>query len=100
MEINNFYQSSSSIYMQLAQKKVELADVEKEKTEKSTQDTYNETNPSNTKYDEKDYATVKLSQLQDVSTAQDELSSADAQIARTANLNRLFLESQGANNEN
>lgn len=162
MEINNFSQSASSIYMQLAQKRAELASADKKEIEKSTQETYDKLNSSNTKYDEKDYervlskykkldsqtraheqahassaatttpiqynyqtgpdgklyatgghvrfdtsipkdegsAALKLEQLESASTAPNELSSADAQIARTANLNKLFLQSkEGANNE-
>ena len=49
-------------------------------------------------------ANVKLEQLKDASSSVDNLSSADAQIARTANLNKLLLQSQelnqGASNEN
>lgn len=44
-------------------------------------------------------ANAKLEQLQSASSAPNELSSADAQIARTANLNRLLLNSQGEQNE-
>lgn len=164
MEINNFSQSASSIYMQIAQKRAELASVDKEALEKQTQDSYDELNSTSTKYDEKDYervlgkfkdldsqtkaheqahaagattttpieydyqvgpdgklyatggsvrfdtsipedegsANLKLEQLQSAASAPDELSSADAQIARTANLNKLLLQSQeqGVNNAN
>ena len=166
MEINNFSLSASSIYMQIAQKRSELASIDKKELEKSTQESYDELNSTNSKYDQKDYervlgkfknldaqtkaheqahasgapttapiqynyqvgpdgklyatggsvrfdtslpedeagANVKLEQLKDASTAPNELSSADAQIARTANLNRLLLQSQevnqGVSNEN
>lgn len=40
-------------------------------------------------------ANAKLEQLKDASSAPSQLSSADAQIARTANLNRLLINSQG-----
>lgn len=160
MEINNFSQSSSLIYQQLAQKRAELASADKEELEKSTQDSYDKVNISDNaysnKYDENDYnrvldkfkdldaqtkiheqthaagaatttpisynyqvgpdgklyatggsvrfdtsipedegsANVKLEQLKDASSSVDSLSSADAQIARTANLNKLLLQSQ------
>lgn len=163
MEIGNLSQSASSIYMQIAQKRAELANVDKKELEKSTQENYAQSNEINSKYDEKDYervlgkfknldsevkmheqahassaatttpiqynyqvgpdgklyatggsvrfdtsipedeasANVKLEQLKDASNAPNELSSADAQIARTANLNRLLLQSQdiGVDNE-
>lgn len=40
-------------------------------------------------------AQVKLDKLSDASSSPDGLSSADAQIARTANLNKLLLQSIG-----
>ncbi len=49
---------------------------------------------------DKGSAAVKMEQLKDASTSVDGLSSADAQISRTANLNRLLLQSQGENNDN
>ncbi len=49
---------------------------------------------------DKGSAAVKMEQLKDASTSVDGLSSADAQIARTANLNRLLLQSQGESNDN
>ena len=166
MEINNFSQSSSLIYQELAQKRAELSNIDKKELEKSTQESYDKVNTSDNKYDEKDYdrvlekfkdldaqtkiheqthasgaptttpinynyqvgpdgklyatggsvrfdtsipedtasANVKLEQLKDASTSVDDLSSADAQIARTANLNKLLLQSQdynqGVSNEN
>lgn len=39
-------------------------------------------------------ANLKLEQLKDAASAPNELSSADAQIARTANLNRMLLQSK------
>ncbi|WP_320034058.1 putative metalloprotease CJM1_0395 family protein [Halarcobacter sp.] len=161
MEALNTTQSASSIYMQLAQKRAELASVDKKELEKSTQDSYDKT-ASSSKYDEKDYerviekfknldsetkaheqlhasraatttpinynyqvgpdgklyatggsvrfdtsipddeasANLKLQQLQDAASGPSELSSADAQIARTANLNRLLLQSQEQGVEN
>jgi len=49
-------------------------------------------------------ASVKLEKLKDASSAPNELSAADAQITRTANLNKLLLhsndENQGASYEN
>jgi len=45
-------------------------------------------------------AAVKLEELKDASNSVDELSSADAQIARTANLNKLLLQSQGVSDDN
>ncbi|WP_072680575.1 putative metalloprotease CJM1_0395 family protein [Arcobacter sp. LA11] len=166
MEINNFSQSSSLIYQELAQKRAELSNIDKKELEKSTQESYDKVNISDNKYDEKDYnrvldkfkdldaetktheqthasgapttapisynyqvgpdgklyatggsvrfdtsipddeasANVKLEQLKDASSSVDNLSSADAQIARTANLNKLLLQSQdynqGESNEN
>ncbi|MCP4969572.1 MAG: hypothetical protein GY932_03120 [Arcobacter sp.] len=166
MEINNFSQSSSLIYQELAQKRTELANLDKKDFEKSTQESYDKINLSNNKYDENDYqrvldkfkdldaktklheqthasgavttapinynyhvgpdgnlytsggsvrfetsipedrasANVKLEKLKDASSSVDELSSADAQIARTANLNKLLIQSKeeslGVNNEN
>lgn len=162
MEINNFYQSASSIYTQIAQKRAELSSADKKEIEKPTQESYDQLNQTNTKYDQKDYervlgkfknldsevktheqahasgaptstpiqydyqvgpdgklyatgghvrfdssipedeasATVKLEQLKSASSAPDELSSADAQIARVANLNKLYLQSfEGVSNE-
>lgn len=155
MEAISTTQSASSIYMQLAQKRAELANVDKKDLEKSTQESYDKSS-STSKYDEKDYervinkfkqldsetktheqlhaskapttapidynyqvgpdgklyatggsvrmdtsipedeasANFKLQQLQDAASSPNELSSADAQIARTANLNRLLLQSQ------
>jgi len=161
MEVLNTAQSASSIYMQLAQKRAELASIEKKDVEKSTLDSYDKTS-SSSKYDEKDYervvskfkkldsetkiheqlhaskattttpinynyqvgpdgklyatggsvrfdtsipedkasANLKLQQLQDAASAPNELSGADAQIARVANLNRLLLQSQEQGVEN
>ncbi|WP_321315730.1 putative metalloprotease CJM1_0395 family protein [Halarcobacter sp.] len=161
MEVLNTTQSASSIYMQLAQKRAELASIEKKDVEKSTLDSYDKTS-SSSKYDEKDYervvskfkkldsetkiheqlhaskvttttpinynyqvgpdgklyatggsvrfdtsipkdeasANLKLQQLQDAASAPNELSGADAQIARVANLNRLLLQSQEQGVEN
>ena len=163
MELNNNL-SQSSIYMQIAQKRAELANIDKKELEKSTQESYDKLNSTDNKYDEKDYervlgkfknldletktheqahatgaattapiqynyqvgpdgklyatggsvrfdtsipedeasANLKLTQLQKASSAPNELSSADAQIARTANLNRLLLQSQeqGVSNAN
>lgn len=45
-------------------------------------------------------ASYKLSQLQKAASANSDLSSADAQIARTANLNKMLILSQGENNAN
>lgn len=162
MEINSYGQSPSSIYQQLAQKRTELANIDKKEIEKSEADNYDKTNPSNEKFDEQDYqrvlnkfknldsevkvheethassanttapiqynyqmgpdgklyanggsvrfdtsipedeasANVKLEELKDASSAVDELSNADAQIARTANLNKLLLQTQGGSYEN
>lgn len=164
MESFNVSQSSSSIYMQIAQKRAELASIDKEELQKSTQESYDNTSAINGKYDEKDYerviskykkldsevqaheqlhaskatttapidynyqvgpdgkmyatggsvridtsipedeaaANYKLQQIQDSASAPSELSGADAQIARTANLNRLLIQSkeQGVTNDN
>lgn len=43
-------------------------------------------------------AAFKLTQLQNAASAPDALSGADAQIARTANLNKMLLNSMGENN--
>lgn len=162
MELNSYGQSPSTIYQQLAQKRTELANIDKKEIEKSEADNYDKTNPSNEKFDEQDYqrvlnkfknldnevktheethassanttapiqynyqmgpdgklyanggsvrfdtsipedeasANVKLEELKDASRAVDELSNADAQIARTANLNKLLLQRQGESYEN
>ncbi|RXK14272.1 hypothetical protein CP965_02145 [Halarcobacter mediterraneus] len=162
MELNSYGQSPSTIYQQLAQKRTELANIDKKEIEKSEADNYDKTNPSNEKFDEQDYqrvlnkfktldnevkiheethassanttapiqynyqmgpdgklyanggsvrfdtsipedeasANVKLEELKDASSAVDELSNADAQIARTANLNKLLLQRQGESYEN
>lgn len=162
MEINNFYQSASSIYQDLAQKRSELANIDKKELEKSAESSYDKLQDSNTKYDEKDYqrvidkfenldaktktheqahassgtttapiqynyqvgpdgrlyatggsvrldttipedegaANAKLEELKDASSAPSELSAADAQIARTANLNKMLLQAQGEVNAN
>lgn len=160
MEINNFSQSSSLIYQQIAQKRAELSSLDKKDLEKSTQESYDKVNISDStytnKYDQKDYervlskfktldmqtkvheqahasgattttpiqysyqtgpdgklyasggsvrfdtsipedeasASLKLEQLKDASSAPNELSSADASIARNANLNKLLIQSQ------
>ncbi len=162
MELSSYSQSSSSIYQELAQKRTELANIEKRDIEKAPADDYDKTNPTSNKYDEQDYqrvldkfknldseiktheqshaagatttapiqynyqvgpdgklyanggsvrldtsipknegsANAKLEELKDASTAVDALSSADAQIARTANLNKMLLQSQGESYEN
>ena len=166
MEINSYSQSASSIYQELAQKRSQIANIEKKDVEKSTADDYDKSNASNEKFDKQDYdkvldkyknldskvktheqahaangtttapiqynyhmgpdgklyanggsvrldtsmpkdesaANAKLEELKSASSAPSELSSADAQIARTANLNRMLLQSQeetqGVNNEN
>lgn len=159
MEINNFSQSASLIYQQIAQKRSELSNIDKQEIEKSTQESYDKVNISDNKYDEDDYnrvlskfknldaetkvheqthasgaattapisynyqvgpdvklyasggsvrfdtsipedegsANVKLEQLKDAASSVDDLSNADAQIARTANLNKLLLQSQELN---
>ncbi|QKF82096.1 putative metalloprotease CJM1_0395 family protein [Halarcobacter ebronensis] len=148
--------SRSNIYMQLAQKRADLANIDKKEQEKNTQESYDKTNETNSKYDQKDYdlvlgkfkkldtetkaheqahaanaptttpinynyqvgpdgklyanggsvrydtsipedegsANYKLEQLQNAASAPNELSAADAQIAKTANLNRMLLQSQ------
>ncbi len=58
MEINNFYQSASSIYQELAKKRAELANIDKKELEKSADSSYDKIQNPNTKYDEKDYARV------------------------------------------
>jgi len=159
MEINNFSQSASLIYQQIAQKRAELSNIDKKDLEKSTQESYDKVDISDNKYankyDEKDYervlnkfktldaqtktheqshtsgapttapiqynyqvgpdgklyasggsvrfdtsipkneasANVKLEQLKDAASAPNELSGADASIARTANLNKMLLQS-------
>lgn len=157
MEINNNLSSTSSIYMELAQKRAQLVNIDKKELSKSTQDSYDISNGVNGNFDEQDYqrvlgkfknldsetkiheqthaskaqtsapiqynyqvgpdgnlyatggsvrfdtsipkdsgsAKVKLEQLTDASSSPDGLSSADAQIARTANLNKLLLQSMG-----
>ncbi|RXK07809.1 putative metalloprotease CJM1_0395 family protein [Halarcobacter bivalviorum] len=45
--------------------------------------------------EEEGSANAKLEELKSASTAVDALSSADAQIARTANLNKMLLQAQG-----
>lgn len=45
-------------------------------------------------------ANAKLEELKDASSAPSQLSAADAQIARTANLNKMLLQAQGEVNEN
>lgn len=162
MEISNSFLSSSTIYQQLAQKRSELASVDKKELEKSAESSYDEIQNSNTKYDEKDYqrvidkfenldaktkvheqthaangtttapiqynyqvgpdgklyasggsvrldtsipkdegaANAKLEELKDASSAPSQLSAADAQIARTANLNKMLLQAQGEVNAN
>lgn len=162
MEINNL-QSQSSIYIQIAQKRAQLANIDKKELEKSTQDSYDNTSDISSKYDEQDYqrvlgkfknldsetkiheqshasmaqtsapiqynyqigpdgnlyatggsvrfdtsipkdegsAQVKLDQLANASSSVAQLSSADAQIARSANLNKMLLQSQeGVFNDN
>ncbi len=49
---------------------------------------------------DKESANVKLEELKNASTSVDALSSADAQIARTANLNKMLLQTQGDLHEN
>lgn len=95
MEINNFSQSASLIYQNLAQERAELSNIDKNDLKKSTQESYDKVNISDNKYD---------TASANVKHEQNELNSADAQITRTANLNRLLLESQdynqGERNEN
>lgn len=162
MEINNFSQSASLIYQQIAQKRVELSNIDKKDLEKSTQESYDKVNISDNKYDQKDYervlnkfktldaqtkiheqshasgapttapiqynyqvgpdgklyasggsvrfdtsipkneasANVKLEQLKDAASAPNELSGADASIARNANLNKMLLQSIESNSLN
>eukprot|EP00824_Muranothrix_gubernata_P005452 TRINITY_DN17039_c0_g1_i1.p2 TRINITY_DN17039_c0_g1~~TRINITY_DN17039_c0_g1_i1.p2 ORF type:complete len:169 (-),score=10.79 TRINITY_DN17039_c0_g1_i1:295-801(-) len=158
MEVSDITKSTSSLYMELAQKRAQLSNIDKKEQEKSTQDSYDttDTSSSTSKYDEKDYnrvldkfeardaqtraheqshasnapttgainynyqigpdgkmyavggsvkydtsipedeasANLKLEQLQNAASAPGELSGADAQIARTANLNKMLLQSQ------
>ena len=164
MEINNNYQSASSLYQQIALKKGQLATIDKKDFEKSAFEKNDTVNISEKSYDEQDYqrvlgkfknldsevknheqthasgapttapinynyqvgpdgklyatggsvrfdtsipkdkasADVKLEQLKDASSSVDGLSGADAQIAKTASLNKLLLQSieQGANYDN
>lgn len=155
MELNNIYQSASSLYQELAQKRSELANIDKKDLEKSTQEKSDTVNGVDNKYDKKDYdrvvdkfqdldaktraheqmhssgapttapisysyqtgpdgklyasgghvrfdtsmpkdeasANVKLDKIQSASSAPGELSAADAQISRTANLNKMLLQS-------
>jgi uncharacterized protein involved in copper resistance len=149
--------SSSTIYQQLAQKRAELASIDKKEIEQESSQNYNKINTPDEKYDEKDYqrvlskfeardqqirmheqshasnaatstaiqynyqtgpdgkiyavggsvrydtsipkdpasAEVKLQQLQKAASSPDELSAADLQIARTANLNKMLIQSRG-----
>ena len=166
MEVNAYAQSRTSIYLELAQKRSELVNIDKKELEKSVSDDYDKTNTSNEKFDKQDYDRVldkyekldakvktheqahaangtttapiqynyhvgpdgklyasggsvrldttipedegssnaKLEELKNASSAPSELSSADAQIARTANLNKMLLQAQeytqGVNYEN
>lgn len=95
MEINNNLSSSSSIYMQLAQKRAQLSSIDRQEISKSTQDSYDKLNESNSTYDKQEYQGSL-----DVSTSVNELGSADAQISRSANLNKMLLQSIGGNYEN
>ena len=89
MEINNFSQSSSLIYEQIAKQKTELSNLDKTDLNKSTQDSYDKVNVSDNNYNQKDQSLNSLN----------ELNSAEAEITKTANLNKLLLESQ-INEEN
>jgi hypothetical protein len=44
MEINNFSQSASLIYQELAQKRAQLSNIDKKDIEKSTQESYDKVN--------------------------------------------------------
>jgi hypothetical protein len=81
--------------MQLAQKRAQLSSIDRQEISKSTQDSYDKLNESNSTYDKQEYQGSL-----DVSTSVNELSSADAQISRSANLNRMLLQSIGENYEN
>lgn len=103
MEINNNLSSSSSIYMQLAQNRAQLANIDKQEQTKSTQDSYDKLNESSTKYNQQDYQVIQgrskniddQSETSETSSSPNELSSADAQITRSANLNKMLLQSMG-----
>lgn len=154
MEINNNFNTISSLNQQIAVKKAELASIDKKEDEKSLFEKNDSVNIVGKNYDEEDYkrvldkykeldaevriheqahasgattttpinysyqvgpdgkvyanggsvrfdtsipedeaaASVKLDQLQDAASAPGELSFADSQIARTANLNKLLLQ--------
>lgn len=96
MEVNNFSQSASLIYQNLAQERAELSNIDKNDLEKSTQESYDKVNISDNKYDTAS-ANVTHEQSEDTSSSINELNNADAQITKTANLNRLLLESQDYN---
>lgn len=155
MEIYDTYQNISNIYQQLAQKKAQLAQIDKEDLEKSTFEKNDSVSFGEENYDENDYARVlnkfknrdsevkiheqihasnapttsaisynyqvgpdgklyamggsvrfdtsipqneesakvKLEQLKDASSSVSGMSGADAQIAQSANLNKMLIES-------
>ena len=161
MEINNSFNSITSINQEIALKKAELSSIDKKEDEKSLFERNDTVNITGTNYDEEDYirvlqkykdldsqvktheqahaagapttapinysyqvgpdgnlyasggsvrfdtsipddeasANVKLSKLQSAASAPAELSAADSNIARAANLNKLFLQGiqEGAN---
>ncbi|RXK00892.1 hypothetical protein CRU98_00140 [Arcobacter sp. CECT 8986] len=157
--------TASTIYQQIAQKKAQLANIDKEEFQKSSFEKEDSVNLSDTKYDENDYervlskfqnldskirtheqthaslgsttgainytyqmgpdgklyatgghvrldtsipkdpdaALAKLEELKKASGGPSELSSADASIARAANLNKMLIlsrQQQGESNEN
>lgn len=81
----NQYSYSSDVYAKLAEKNAQFDKINQEQAKPTFQ---------------KEEASFKLDQLQNTASSTGELSSADAQITKTANLNKMLILSKGDNDAN
>lgn len=93
MEINNF-QSQSLIYNQISNEKTDLLNIDKKDDEKSSFENDNSILASNESNNQDEYKAT--------SSINESLDSANFELNKSANLNRLFLQSsiEGANYDN
>ena len=87
MEINNYNQSSSSIYKDLANEKSQLTSIDKNgKSTFEKNDTVESSNNKNTQRDE------ESKKIENTVSSTPSLSNAKEELSKNGNLNKLFLQ--------
>lgn len=87
MEINNYNQSSSTIYKDLANEKSQLTSIDKNgKSTFEKNDTVESSNNKNTQRDE------ESKKIENTVSSTSSLSNAKEELSKNGNLNKLFLQ--------